>query len=538
MILLVFPRGNFPINDDWSYSRSVKIFLETGSFRLTGWGSLPLLPQVIWGYLFCLVFGFSFEILRLSTLILSVMSLIFLYYSVSEYTDNRAIKFFAVIFIFSNPMFTASACTFMTDIPFFAVGMASVYFFLRYFHSENFRFLLPAIVFAIIAAFIRQIGLLFLLSFAIVFFFDKKTKKAYRAVPLMIFLAAVFALIVFQNSTNFVGASPFTNNTRVGYLKDSFSFAKLFGIIPLCKTGGMILIYLGVFASPILVLFSKRIYSGYHFTKKFFAYDLLFSSVILLLLCFTHKLLPLRPNVIWAYGIGPATLKDADYLLLRRIPFIPAFIWGIITFVGVFCGTLLLTIFIEKVRYLIKKSKPDNTVLYSSESFIGLFIVLYSIMLCFGEFYDRYLLIHLPLLALLFIRRIPEFNAKTEVVIFRIASGIIIVFGLFTVLSTHDYFSWNRNRWMLLDYTMNELHVNPESIDGGFEFNGWYCFDPLYKKSPEKSWWWVKDDSFLLTFSKMDNYSVVKSAPYYSWLFQQEVPVNLSIKMHNTHQFK
>ena len=128
----------------------------------------------------------------------------------------------------------------------------------------------------------------------------------------------------------------------------------------------------------------------------------------------------------------------------------------------------------------------------------------------------------------------PDLSVNIKSSSLRFAFGIIIIFGLFTTLSTHDYFAWNRNRWELLNYTMDELHVKPESIDGGFEFNGWYCYDPLYIKSPAKTWWWVKDDSFVLTFGKINNYTVIKSTPYYSWLFQKKVSVNLSIRQCNS----
>src|SRR5580765_8375698 len=70
-LLVVWPVGNFPLNDDWAFARSVKRLLETGSFYPTAWAAMPLFTQTLWGALFCLPMGFSFNALRCSTLVMS-----------------------------------------------------------------------------------------------------------------------------------------------------------------------------------------------------------------------------------------------------------------------------------------------------------------------------------------------------------------------------------------------------------------------------------------------------------------------------------
>jgi hypothetical protein len=45
---------------------------------------------------------------------------------------------------------------------------------------------------------------------------------------------------------------------------------------------------------------------------------------------------------------------------------------------------------------------------------------------------------------------------------------------LVSIAVTHDYMSWNRARWQLLDEWVGNRGVEPGRIDGGFEFNGWY----------------------------------------------------------------
>ena len=70
--LLIDPRGEFPLNDDWAYAAAVKTLLGGGGIRLSGWTTVNLIAQIFWGALFCLPFGFSFTALRISTLVLGL----------------------------------------------------------------------------------------------------------------------------------------------------------------------------------------------------------------------------------------------------------------------------------------------------------------------------------------------------------------------------------------------------------------------------------------------------------------------------------
>ena len=60
----------------------------------------------------------------------------------------------------------------------------------------------------------------------------------------------------------------------------------------------------------------------------------------------------------------------------------------------------------------------------------------------------------------------------------RMCLGLVASYGLFSVASTDDYFAWNRARWQALTYLLDEVRVSPMEVCGGFEFNGWYNYDP------------------------------------------------------------
>ena len=71
--------ANVPIIDDWLYVWSVDHLIETGKLRVLEWSAHYPIVQVLWGALFSLVFGFSFGILRISTLVVAWLGLLAFY---------------------------------------------------------------------------------------------------------------------------------------------------------------------------------------------------------------------------------------------------------------------------------------------------------------------------------------------------------------------------------------------------------------------------------------------------------------------------
>ena len=67
------------------------------------------------------------------------------------------------------------------------------------------------------------------------------------------------------------------------------------------------------------------------------------------------------------------------------------------------------------------------------------------------------------------------------------------------MLGIRQYFSWNDARWEAIGWLTEEQRVEHARIDGGVEFGGWYLYDPGYVQTPDKSWWWVPNDEYLLS---------------------------------------
>jgi hypothetical protein len=184
--------------------------------------------------------------------------------------------------------------------------------------------------------------------------------------------------------------------------------------------------------------------------------------------------------------------------------------------------------------------------------FCASILVVYGLLFAIGELYDRYLIFVVPALAILLIRVGPrallgdaahragrrEKTARSandgsapgagpqqgDPSRAAIAASIltILVSATFAVAGTHDYLAWNRARWRALQDLVAVKSVPPAAIDGGFEFNGFYLYDPGYRPPPDKSWWWVHDDEYMIAFGPMDGWAEISRWPWTSWIFPGE----------------
>ena len=67
-LLITWPFANLPFSDDWSWAFTVKQLNQTGHLLYNGWSSPSVIAQAYWGLLWVKCFGFSFNVLRVSTL--------------------------------------------------------------------------------------------------------------------------------------------------------------------------------------------------------------------------------------------------------------------------------------------------------------------------------------------------------------------------------------------------------------------------------------------------------------------------------------
>jgi len=156
--LIVNPVAEIPFQDDWSYAFSARQCALTGHITYNGWATAMILPHVYWGALFIRLFGFSFTVLRFSTLPWTAGS-IALCYLLSRQAGLRPTPalFVSMLMAFS-PLFLPLATSYMVDVPGLFFMLASLCALLRASKSAQLIWIFIAAVAGIIGGMSRQIG--------------------------------------------------------------------------------------------------------------------------------------------------------------------------------------------------------------------------------------------------------------------------------------------------------------------------------------------------------------------------------------------
>ena len=535
-VTVVNPVGNFPLNDDWSFGLTVKHLLETGNYQAGGWVGMTLLMNVLWGSTFCLLHGFSFTVLRFSTLVASWLGMVAVYGLMRECRQSRGVTLLAALVFAFDPVYYLLSYTFMTDVLFVALAISAGIFFLRDLTGSSNRNLFLATLFSLAAVMSRQVGLAVPLAFAVVSTWQHggKARSTLRAAaPLILCVAAMIGFEYWQART---GRLPALYNTKSKSLVLAFGNpVKLAGV--LAHSVYLTLMYLGLYLSPLLVLSLPGL--GRQDKKLRFVFGcavaVMAGLTVVNGLCGKGYTMPLSTNIINKSGLGPLTLQDS--IQVNTTPMLPGYFWMAVTLICVAGAAILISRGIAIAVELSPKLVPYRLNADQTGAVFLLLTAIINLAPFFATgFVDRYLFPAVPFLMAGLLMPIcgPQTQAHGHLnkpaqtrqpdspvgfVPGKVVAAILLGgFVLFSVCGTRDYLAWNRARWRALNDLIHQDQVQPAAIDGGFEFNGYYLYRPDFKIDPSKGPWWVVDNEFLVNFHPATNYSVYRTYPYYHWM--------------------
>jgi len=524
MITLVNPIGEFPLNDDWVYALAVKSVLETGYYQFPSPSSANVGPQVYWGALFCFLFGFSFTALRFSTLILGLIGILVLYQLIRELGNDQKTALLCALTLAVNPIYFGLANSFMTEIPFISLVTISSYYLMRGLQSNASFHIALGLAFSFAAILVRQLGVLILVGFA----FAYPVKYGFRLKNILKaslpFILGILLHVAYQYWM--------VNSGRTPLLMVHSDISKLpsssISTWAMREFAINAFVYLGFFLIPVLILFIQQTPNGY--TKKHLRVFLIslisFAAFILWLFLRKDNTLPSLTNVLIKSGIGPLTLRDTFILSLNNpsVPQVLSIFWGGMTVLSAIAASAFICyIWLATKQFVIEfknhKSRSSTWKFLLPITMGGAyFSVLMFISSGYLSMFDRYLLPLIPIAILLLT------NIKFQAILPRhnvgqvLSAAFIILYAAFSVAATHDYISWNRARWSAINNLLIDNKVSPNQIDGGYEFNGLFLYDPKYKNKEGKSWWWVNEDEYIITSGPLQGYTEYSRYPFSRWL--------------------
>ena len=538
--LLINPRGEFPLNDDWIYAKTVKTLLAGGGLHFADMYA-NIVAQIFWGALFCLPFGFSFTALRISTLTLGLIGVLALYGVLREAGADRNTALFGALLLAFNPLYMVLSYSFMSDVPFTAVCIVSLYFIMRGFRRNTHFEVAAGLSLACLALLIRQPGLAIFVGFALAYL----AKSGWR--PRNLFLAGISVMlggtvqVLWDQWMRYKHILPPHHSEPAVWVLSPRSYLSwqtpgllAFGLVAIS-------VYLGIFLFPFLLFVGRRKLASLYRSPLLTSASLAFA--VLPACELRYMRMPLLSNVLYNLGLGPAP-ETLRYTLTRGMPSLPTAgntFWIVVTFLGglgavvLFQTTLVAIPRALNLRPFPAEKRASLVILLAT----GLtYLAPVAILTIDGRAFDRYLLfpvaVGIAMIGLL-VSELGPSKADSSIMLLAVLS--LALYGAFSVAGTHDYLCWNRARWQALNHLMNERRVPANDIDGGYEFNGWYLYDPKYRATPWKSYWWVAGDDFMITFGPAWGFTELSRYPFQRWLPPSEGNILVLRKTtHGTHR--
>ncbi len=523
MALLVCPAGDFPVQDDWAYGLAVRSLVNDGVYRIPSFVSTNLGPMVHWGALFCWPFGFSFTALRVSTLVMGLFGIFGVYFLFREVWIDRHLAFVAAVTLMVNPIYFALADTFMTDVPFVALIGIAMALIVRGMRREDKLTLLAGLALCLVAVLVRQFALVIFGGFACAWVAKRGMRTAaiiQASIPLAVGIAAHVAFTQWLLQTGrkelFAGISDLTTASL-----GDFAYSSAHELLN-------VIVELGWLLLPITVLcFSRASRRPGPAGMRWSALLAIVIGVAMsAFIVAERRTMPLTGDTLHYFGIGPLMLRDTLLIGWNLPPHdTPQTIfWIVMTGLGIIGATLIVFAFakgcaesFDRTRtfnQLVRRAWPAIFFAATGLAYLGILLLIATR----HDLFDRYLLplfivvaLALPLLG---VRTGKQQSGGAAYAVVAIA---LFTFACFSVVATHDFLAWNRTRWVALSDLMQKGGVSPRQIDGGYEFNGWFLYDPRYELHDEKSWWWVDDDEYRIAAGPTPGYRIERRLPVERW---------------------
>ena len=514
MEVLINPRGNFPLNDDWWFAGTVRTLLADHKLVLPFGVSMSLVAHVLWGALFSSLFGFSFDALRLSTLVLGLAGVLVTYGLLREIGASRLISFVGALTVAVNPIYMELSNTFMTDVTFNAIALSSLYLFVRGLKRESKSAIIAATLTACIATLIRQIGITTAAAFGVAYLVKNGRRAVWIAVLPIALTSAT--LLGYQKWLAYSGNVPLLYGLQVKSAEQFIHLGAGKTLIASARFAEEALVYIGLFLLPILMLSLPR-RSEVRLTGKYLLSRLPSLVLFLLLmtsLAYADKWMPLNKglgNVLMDFQLGPVTLYDVFYIQLPNITHAPKVIWQIVTAAGAAGAALILSRVLSTLREVFRrKESSDLKWLAVLMMCTFAFYVIPLLILSPAGYFDRYLIsLIAPLMGIVYLTHRPKKIGRVQIAL---AATVLLLFGSFGVAGTHDYLAWNRARWAAYSRLVQMDKVPVCSIQGGYECVGW--------SFAQRNWDWSRevDPAYAITFGLVDGYNVLRTYPIHNWL--------------------
>ena len=518
--LFVSPLYEFPLNDDWSYALLVRNFYEKGVFKIIDWVAPSSVFHIFWGWLFVIPFGFSFSMLRISTILLHLMGSLALYKLFKEIGFSIAWRLFSVLIIVYNPWIFQLSYSFMTDVPYLSFLMIGLLFYYKGIFGKKDVFLWVGSIASSISFLIREMGILLPVSVCIYFLLCemgslKKRIIAIIGIPLttVIFYEYWYLFIHGVTEAHMIYRHTMMRNLITMHIGSQF-FGRSFSLLYFL---GLVLLPLSTlvfFSLPQKILcltLTKRIYLG---------------GLLLLILGIAIKRAAYTPiDSLWTSASFLGVMQG------HKPPVISGNGGEILFWISVISSCVLFSWFYIGI---VEKGFARRKALVF---FLLLGFLQFCYLLIVPFFWQRYFVPFIPFVTLTTSLCIKNGSLMRSPFI----CSFLIIPALFSVFSTKDSLSWNQTKWSTAQGLVKKgIPVN--YIEAGVEWDCWNFYE-YSKDHPDKKpkryysvpWWLIDptpaiDPIYTLSFSELEGYELLSKQGYDSPFYRTHQEILVLVK--------
>ncbi len=470
--LFIRPRVETGIIDDWSYTRSAQILSLTGHIAYNGWATAMLGWQLYFGAALIKIFGFSFTVTRLGTLLLAMAVAALVQRTLVRMGLTTWNSVAATLVFVLSPVFLPLSLSFMSDMYGLAALIGCCYCCVRALQAENEHrataWVCAAAVVNALGGTARQIAWLGVLVM----------------VPSTLWLLRRSRLVVWLGGLSTIAGVAFIAGALHWYGRQAYVIVE--PVLPkLSYSPRFLLIHMFplffritlseflLLILPLSLLFTPAIFRSRRTT--------LLASLVAGLGCLsavflleTHRsrallrlCVPYMVSFIWQVGLGgyveegPTLLTPGVRILLTALLLLGG--------LGIACALLN--------RKSLEKARGASSLPHPSSREVAILLLpcclAYMLLLVprhlTGGIVDRYLLFpQFSLLVFVVLLYQRQFGSALHPTVW----GLIAVMGALDVAGLHDDFAVLHAQ-VALQRELTASGVSRTAIDSGFEYAGW-----------------------------------------------------------------
>jgi hypothetical protein len=486
-------KQQFPLDDDWAFSRGVLRFARGEGIHYQGWASIPLLGQWIWAMPWIRLWPDDQSALRLSTIVLSGFGLASFYDLLRQGKSPPALAGFLTACLGFNPLFFLLSGTFLSDVPSLSFSLVALAAYGRALADKGGKWLIMATVAAVLAVSTRQNAVAAVLAAGTCWWSRGRPGNiggwvVALAVPLL-------GLACIQ--TWFVGRHDI-GPTLPGLFRPDIGFLLPFWILHFAGLSalGALLVARGRSGLRVQGWLTLLMIAG---AAYWFVYGWKYLDY--------GPLFPYRLNLLTPWGALAGPIREPLYVGDRPVIMSDGVRLGL-TVLGCLGGGALAARFIT-CRIEIAE---QQTLLWHFTLWQVPFLLLAP------KIHDRYLLVLIP-----GVLAIAGHGALQQGWRWAAGLAVCVIMGLASMGLMHDWLSWNSAWWALGNRAVTG-GIEGTDIEGGFEWDAWHAAlrDEKQNKPPSFSLHtipdWFMRNRQALSFSPLAGTVTEDSEPYALWL--------------------